>query len=320
MNIMLVSVTERTREIGVRKAVGARRVNILTQFIIEAITLALTGGIAGILLGFGVGILAPTFIPNWPGAYVPVWAIVLSFGFSSAVGLFFGIYPAPRRLGSTRSNRCATNEVAALRAGGARMRGGGCGGVRPAPAASPRPGGSPPERGDRESSPRAARCGRDAVRGASSVTPPSLAELKTARPHASRFASRAFATRAIVAVFLGTRSTPGLSRHDRRASAEGRDRRGAAPPDAIQAQMLTHPFVVPRSRSIPPATSRSRFPSACSAELPRREAQPEGSRSRGASRGATTSSELAGARASRSSGASSPRSSTFARNRPRPGV
>ena len=96
MNIMLVSVTERTREIGVRKAVGARRVNILTQFIIEAITLALIGGLVGILLGFGVGILAASLIPNWPGSYVPVWAVVLSFGFSSAVGLFFGIYPAAK--------------------------------------------------------------------------------------------------------------------------------------------------------------------------------------------------------------------------------
>jgi len=96
MNIMLVSVTERTREIGVRKAVGARRSNILTQFIIEAVTLALTGGVVGILMGIGVGFLAASLIPNWPGAYVPIWAIVLSFGFSSAVGLFFGIYPAAK--------------------------------------------------------------------------------------------------------------------------------------------------------------------------------------------------------------------------------
>ncbi len=96
MNIMLVSVTERTREIGVRKAVGARRVNILTQFIIEAVTLALIGGLVGILMGIGVGFLAASLIPNWPGAYVPIWAVVLSFGFSSAVGLFFGIYPAAK--------------------------------------------------------------------------------------------------------------------------------------------------------------------------------------------------------------------------------
>jgi putative ABC transport system permease protein len=96
MNIMLVSVTERTREIGVRKAVGARRVNILTQFIIEAIVLALTGGVVGILMGVGVGALVAQLIPDWPAAYVPVWAVVLSFGFSSAVGLFFGIYPAAK--------------------------------------------------------------------------------------------------------------------------------------------------------------------------------------------------------------------------------
>jgi len=96
MNIMLVSVTERTREIGVRKAVGARRGHILQQFVIEAITLALVGGVIGILVGFGVGQLAAKLIPNWPGAFVPLWAIVLSFGFSSAVGLFFGIYPAAK--------------------------------------------------------------------------------------------------------------------------------------------------------------------------------------------------------------------------------
>jgi putative ABC transport system permease protein len=96
MNIMLVSVTERTREIGVRKAVGARRVNIMAQFIIEAIALALTGGAVGVLLGFGVGALAASLIPNWPGSFVPMWAVILSFGFSSAVGLFFGIYPAAK--------------------------------------------------------------------------------------------------------------------------------------------------------------------------------------------------------------------------------
>ncbi len=96
MNIMLVSVTERTREIGVRKAVGAKRIHILSQFVIEAITLALVGGVVGILMGFGVGALAARLIPNWPGWFVPVWAVVLSFGFSSAVGLFFGIYPAAK--------------------------------------------------------------------------------------------------------------------------------------------------------------------------------------------------------------------------------
>ena len=96
MNIMLVSVTERTREIGVRKAVGAKRGHILAQFVIEAITLALVGGIVGIAMGIGVGAIAAKLIPNWPGFFIPVWALVLSFGFSSAVGLFFGIYPAAK--------------------------------------------------------------------------------------------------------------------------------------------------------------------------------------------------------------------------------
>ena len=96
MNIMLVSVTERTREIGVRKAVGAKRAHILAQFVIEAITLALVGGIVGIVMGIGVGAIAAKLIPHWPGFFVPVWALVLSFGFSSAVGLFFGIYPAAK--------------------------------------------------------------------------------------------------------------------------------------------------------------------------------------------------------------------------------
>ena len=96
MNIMLVSVTERTREIGVRKAVGAKRGHILAQFVIEAITLALVGGLVGIVMGVGAGALAASLIPNWPGFFVPMWALVLSFGFSSAVGLFFGIYPAAK--------------------------------------------------------------------------------------------------------------------------------------------------------------------------------------------------------------------------------
>ena len=96
MNIMLVSVTERTREIGVRKAVGARRSHILSQFVIEAITLALVGGMIGIAMGIGVGAIAAKLIPNWPGFFVPVWALALAFGFSSAVGLFFGIYPAAK--------------------------------------------------------------------------------------------------------------------------------------------------------------------------------------------------------------------------------
>jgi len=94
MNIMLVSVTERTREIGVRKAVGARRQDILVQFLIEAVTLSLVGGAIGLALGYGIGVLASHLIPNWPPAHVPLWAVALAFGFSALVGIFFGIYPA----------------------------------------------------------------------------------------------------------------------------------------------------------------------------------------------------------------------------------
>jgi len=97
MNIMLVSVTERTREIGIRKSVGARRRDILVQFLIEAVTLALVGGLVGIALGYGVGALAVKMIPgDLPPAHVPIWAIVLAFGFCSLVGILFGIYPASK--------------------------------------------------------------------------------------------------------------------------------------------------------------------------------------------------------------------------------
>ena len=95
MNIMLVSVTERTREIGVRKAVGARRQDVLVQFLIEAVTLSLVGGGIGLLLGYGLGAGVASILPgDWPAAHVPLWAILLALGFSLAVGVFFGIYPA----------------------------------------------------------------------------------------------------------------------------------------------------------------------------------------------------------------------------------
>ena len=95
MNIMLVSVTERTREIGVRKAVGARRQDILVQFLIEAVTLSLVGGGLGLAIGYGLGALVSAVIPgDFPPAYVPLWAVGLAFGFSAVVGIFFGIYPA----------------------------------------------------------------------------------------------------------------------------------------------------------------------------------------------------------------------------------
>lgn len=94
MNIMLVSVTERTREIGVRKAVGARRKDILMQFLIEAVLLSGLGGVLGIVFGWILGVIGAQAIPGFPAAHVPLWAVALGFGFASAVGIFFGIYPA----------------------------------------------------------------------------------------------------------------------------------------------------------------------------------------------------------------------------------
>ncbi len=92
MNIMLVSVTERTREIGIRMSVGARGRDILTQFLIEALVLSLVGGVVGMILGV-VGSTAISRMAGWP-TVVTVFSIVLSFGFSIAVGVFFGFYPA----------------------------------------------------------------------------------------------------------------------------------------------------------------------------------------------------------------------------------
>ena len=92
MNIMLVSVSERTREIGIRKAVGARTYDILSQFVIEAVLLSALGGVLGILVGAG-GALA---LQPWVPAEVTLWAVVLAFVFSAAVGVFFGVYPAYR--------------------------------------------------------------------------------------------------------------------------------------------------------------------------------------------------------------------------------
>lgn len=94
MNVMLVSVHERTREIGLRKALGARRMDILWQFLVEAVTLSLAGGMAGIALGFGAAsaISALTPLPYT----VEAWAIVAAFLVTAAVGLFFGLYPAHR--------------------------------------------------------------------------------------------------------------------------------------------------------------------------------------------------------------------------------
>ncbi len=92
MNIMLVSVTERTREIGLRMAVGARRRHILLQFLIEAVTLSLIGGIVGIAFGLG-GSRAISYFAEWRTLVAP-GAIVLAFGFAAGIGIFFGFYPA----------------------------------------------------------------------------------------------------------------------------------------------------------------------------------------------------------------------------------
>lgn len=96
MNIMLVSVTERTREIGICKAIGAKRHHILLQFLLEALVLCLLGGLVGLALGYAVGALAASIIPGFPAAYTPWWAIALAFGFSAGVGVVFGILPAAK--------------------------------------------------------------------------------------------------------------------------------------------------------------------------------------------------------------------------------
>lgn len=96
MNIMLVSVTERTREIGICKAIGAKRHHILMQFLIESLLLSLLGGIIGLSLGYGLGILIANNIPSFPPAAVPLWAVALALGFSGFVGVLFGILPAAK--------------------------------------------------------------------------------------------------------------------------------------------------------------------------------------------------------------------------------
>jgi len=106
MNIMLVAVTERTREIGVRKALGARRHDILMQFLIESGTLALAGGLIGVIAGIVCAKLI-TLAISFPSA-VQLWSVLVSLFVSASVGLFFGIYPAYKA--------SALDPIAALRA------------------------------------------------------------------------------------------------------------------------------------------------------------------------------------------------------------
>jgi putative ABC transport system permease protein len=94
MNIMLVSVAERTREIGIRKALGATRINILMQFLVEALVICLVGGLLGVVVG-GAGSLALARFAGW-NTFISPGAVALAFAFSAAVGIFFGLWPARR--------------------------------------------------------------------------------------------------------------------------------------------------------------------------------------------------------------------------------
>lgn len=107
MNIMLVSVTERTREIGICKAIGARSHDIMMQFLVEAVLLAVLGGVTGVVLGYGVGAGLARLLPDFPDAFVPWWAVTLSLLFSGGIGVVFGVIPA--------SNAARLDPIEALR-------------------------------------------------------------------------------------------------------------------------------------------------------------------------------------------------------------
>ena len=94
MNIMFVSVTERTREIGLRMSIGARGIDILSQFLIEAVIISVTGGIIGIILGI-ISSWLVTVIAHWP-VYIQIYSVILSFAVCTITGVFFGWYPAKK--------------------------------------------------------------------------------------------------------------------------------------------------------------------------------------------------------------------------------
>jgi putative ABC transport system permease protein len=95
MNIMLVTVTERTREIGIRKAIGARKRDIVRQFLFEAMTLTSVGGILGVILAVIVSLIFMVLVPGLP-ASIPLWAVIAGLGVSTAIGLIFGVWPAKK--------------------------------------------------------------------------------------------------------------------------------------------------------------------------------------------------------------------------------
>jgi putative ABC transport system permease protein len=105
MNIMLVSVTERTREIGIRMAIGARGSDVLTQFLVESVVMSILGGIVGLLVGYG-GSMLLGHLTGWR-TVVPFSAVFIAVGFSAGVGVFFGYYPARKA--------AALNPIQALR-------------------------------------------------------------------------------------------------------------------------------------------------------------------------------------------------------------
>src|SRR5207245_6681037 len=91
MYVMLMSVTQRTRELGVRKAIGARQRDVILQFLTEAMVLTGAGGLIGVLLGGGISLLINALLPKLPSS-VPLWAVLLALVVSTSVGLFFGMY------------------------------------------------------------------------------------------------------------------------------------------------------------------------------------------------------------------------------------